>query len=246
MIILLRKKTLIFTGIVCLIGLILLGNSLFPTAVSTFSTTEGENLVVIIDPGHGGEDGGAVSADGQAESHINLAIAHNLNDLLQLFGFETTMTRYEDVAIYSDGAQTLREKKTSDLKNRVALVNSFEHATLISIHQNSLPSVTSVHGAQVFYAPTEGSDQMAETIQLMLNSEINPGNEKSKKAIDPSVYLMKNVTCRAVLIECGFMSNHNEVAQLQQKEYQKKLAITIASGFFIAEENSRSTEGNIT
>lgn len=102
--------------------------------------------MIVIDAGHGGEDGGAVAADGTVESGINLAIAQDLDALLRFLGCETRMTRTEDAAIYSDGARTLREKKASDLKNRVALVNETPNAVLLSIHQNSLPASRRVHG----------------------------------------------------------------------------------------------------
>ena len=124
-----------------------------------------ETPVIVIDAGHGGEDGGAVAADGTVESGINLAIAQDLDALLRFLGCETRMTRTEDAAIYSDGARTLREKKASDLKNRVALVNETPNAVLLSIHQNSLPASRRVHGAQAFHARTEGSEALAERLE---------------------------------------------------------------------------------
>ena len=165
------------------------------------------------------------------ESGINLAIAQDLDALLRLLGCETRMTRTEDAAIYSDGARTLREKKASDLKNRVALVNETPNAVLLSIHQNSLPASRRVHGAQAFHARTEGSEALAESVQVALNAAVNPGNEKSRKVIDKSVYLMKNISCPAVLVECGFLSNAEEAARLCETDYQRKLAVTVAAGF---------------
>ena len=181
--------------------------------------------MIVIDAGHGGEDGGAVAADGTVESGINLAIAQDLDALLRFLGCETRMTRTEDAAIYSDGARTLREKKASDLKNRVALVNETPNAVLLSIHQNSLPASRRVHGR------TEGSEALAESVQVALNAAVNPGNEKSRKVIDKSVYLMKNISCPAVLVECGFLSNAEEAARLCETDYQRKLAVTVAAGF---------------
>ena len=105
---------------------------------------------LIIDPGHGGEDGGAVSVSGKSESQINLAIALELDQLMGFYGVPTVMTRSTDVSIHDPEASTLREKKVSDLHNRVALINQVENATLISIHQNSSPS-PSHRGIQVFY-----------------------------------------------------------------------------------------------
>ena len=146
------------------------------------------------------------------------------------------MIRTEDVSIYSEDAQTLRQKKASDLKNRVALVNGTPGAVLISIHQNSLPSSPRVHGAQVFYAVTEQSDALAASVQQALNAGVNVSNEKQEKRIDPSIYLMKHVTCPAILVECGFLSNAQETERLQDANYQKRLAISIAAGFLSADQ----------
>ena len=201
-----------------------------PKAVQTSGGTAAGKTVWVIDAGHGGEDGGAVGTDGSRESDINLAIARRLEGLLALLGEETRMTRTEDVSIHSEGAATLREKKRSDLKNRVALVNSTQGAILVSIHQNSLPSSKQTHGAQVFYGKKEGSAEVANAVQLALNQTVNAGNEKTEKAIDASIFLMKNVTAPAILIECGFLSNENETALLKSGEYQQRLAVVIASG----------------
>ena len=199
-------------------------------AVPTSGEAAAGKTVWVIDAGHGGEDGGAVGTDGSRESDINLAIARRLEGLLALLGEETRMTRTEDVSIHSEGAATLREKKRSDLKNRVALVNSTQGAVLVSIHQNSLPSSKRTHGAQVFFRKEEGSAALANAVQRALNETVNLENEKTEKAIDPSIYLMKNVTAPAILIECGFLSNENETALLKSADYQQKLAVVIISG----------------
>ena len=201
-----------------------------PKSVQTSGGTAAEKTVWVIDAGHGGEDGGAVGTDGSRESDINLAIARRLEGLLALLGEETRMTRTEDVSIHSEGAATLREKKRSDLKNRVALVNSTQGAILVSIHQNSLPSSKRTHGAQVFYRKEEGSAALANAVQRALNETVNLENEKAEKAIDPSIYLMKSVTAPAILIECGFLSNEGVTALLKSADYQQKLAVVITSG----------------
>lgn len=175
-----------------------------PEAVETSVSAPTGKTVWVIDAGHGGEDGGAVAADGSKESDMNLAIAQRLD--------------------------ALREKKRSDLENRVGLVNSTQGAILVSIHQNSLPSSKQTHGAQVFYGKKEGSAEVANAVQLALNQTVNAGNEKTEKAIDASIFLMKNVTAPAILIECGFLSNENETALLKSGEYQQRLAVVIASG----------------
>lgn len=200
-------------------------------STTAFSPRSSGGRVVIIDAGHGGEDGGAVSADGIPESHINLAIAKRAESLLLFLGQETLMTRTGEEAVYSDDAATLREKKVSDLKNRVAMINEQKEAVLLSIHQNSLPAHPNVHGAQVFYNTIAPGQKMAESVQLVLNEQINSGNEKAAKPIDGSVYLMKNSQAPSILMECGFMSNGNEVQLLQQTDYQLRLAACIVAGF---------------
>lgn len=201
-----------------------------PKAAQTSGAAAVGNTVWVIDAGHGGEDGGAVGADGSRESDINLAIARRLEGLLILLGEETRMTRTDDRSIHSEGAATLREKKRSDLKNRVALVNGTQGAILVSIHQNSLPSSKRTQGAQVFYGKKEGSAELANAVQTALNQTVNAGNEKTEKAIDASIFLMKNVTAPAILIECGFLSNESETALLKSGDYQQRLAVVIASG----------------
>lgn len=188
-------------------------------------------VTVVIDPGHGGEDGGAVSSDGVEESQINLAVALQVNDLLRLMGQRTTMTRTEDVSTCDQGLATIRQRKASDLKNRVALVNGMENAILLSIHQNSLPSSPVTHGAQVFWNRQEGAEGLAELVQASLNETINAGNEKHAKQIPPTIYLMKNVTAPGIIVECGFLSNAAETQRLQELSYQRKLAAAIAAGY---------------
>lgn len=187
--------------------------------------------VVVIDAGHGGEDGGAVSADGTVESTLNLQISRRLNDLLRLLGQNTEMTRRENISIHSGDADTLHERKVSDLKNRVALVNGLENSVLLSIHQNKLPSSPSVHGAQAFYNHVDGSADIAKSIQAALNRSINSNNAKSEKRIPSTIYLMKNITAPAVLVECGFLSNPAETDKLETGEYQIRLAVAIAAGY---------------
>ena len=214
----------------------------YPSVIPVFLAEDGgEAVVYVLDPGHGGEDGGALSRDGVPESGINLAVAKRLELLMRFLGAETLMTRTDDVSIHSEGADTLRQKKASDLRNRVALVNAVPGAVLVSIHQNSLPSVPSVHGAQTFYGAAASSEALALSVQDALNQSVNIGNEKHEKKIDSSIYLMKNVTCPAILVECGFLSNAGETRLLQEPDHQKLIAAAIAAGLFNAD--TRSAEG---
>ncbi len=231
-----KGKSLVFFGVlVCLLLAVGL-RAAYPAARSVFSPAEKDGVVYVLDPGHGGEDGGAVSASGERESDVNLAVTLRLDALLRLCGRKTLLTRREDVSIYSPEAETLRQKKASDLKNRAALVNGTPGAVLVSIHQNSLPTVPSVHGAQVFFDRKGMGAALALSVQGALNRSVNAGNEKQEKMIDPSIYLMKSVDCPAILVECGFLSNRDEAARLQTPEHQKTLTAAIAAGILSAEE----------
>ena len=181
---------------------------------------------VVIDPGHGGEDGGATSCTGRLESEYNLAISRRLDDLLHLLGYRTLMTRTSDVSIYSTG-DTIAQKKVSDLKERVRIVNEISNALLVSIHQNQF-SDSRYSGAQVFYAKTEGSKELGQQMQTKLVEALNPGSNRKSKPIS-GVYLMEKINCTGVLVECGFLSNPREESRLRDSEYQKKLCCVIAA-----------------
>lgn len=212
-----------------LLTLLLTGRQTRPTAVG--GEISSPETVIVLDAGHGGEDGGAVSPDGVPESGINLQIVRKAEGLLVFLGRSVRLTRTGEEAIYSPEAQTLREKKVSDLKNRVALINALPHAVLLSIHQNSMPQHPAVHGAQVFSNPQEPAAGLAQSIQQALNLTVNTGKEKTAKAIGDSVYLMKHITCPGVLVECGFLSNPDEAQLLRQPEQQKRLAAAIVAGY---------------
>ena len=180
----------------------------------------------IIDAGHGGVDGGAVSCTGAYESHINLQIARKLNDLMHLLGMETKMIRTEDISVYTSG-ESIDSKKSSDLKERVRIVNTHENATLLSIHQNHY-SDSFYSGAQIFYPKTTGSEALAKALQKQFISSLNPGSKRQAKKAE-GLYLMKNIEKPGVLIECGFLSNYEEEAKLRSEDYQKRICCVIAS-----------------
>ena len=190
-------------------------------------TSQAAGKVIVVDAGHGGADPGMVGIGDLEEKGINLAIAQELKELLEKDGYQVVMTREEDKGLYQEGSSN---KKAQDMQNRCALIAEEKPAVSVSIHQNSLPSSKQTHGAQVFYGKKEGSAEVANAVQLALNQTVNAGNEKTEKAIDASIFLMKNVTAPAILIECGFLSNENETALLKSGEYQQRLAVVIASG----------------
>lgn len=185
------------------------------------------SYTIIIDPGHGGEDGGAVSLLGEVESEMNLSIALTLEQLLLFYGIVPVLLREEDVSLHEDTATTIKEKKSSDLKQRVSIVNGYENGFLLSIHQNSYTE-SQYHGAQVFYN-LEG-ESFGEHLQELLRVGLDPENQRVSKLVDSSIYLMNHVEVPAVLVECGFLSNPQEAEQLASKEYQKRIACVLAVG----------------
>lgn len=180
---------------------------------------------IIIDPGHGGVDGGATSCTGIPEKQFNLEISLRLNDLFGFLGHRTVMIRTEDISIYTKG-ETIAQKKASDLKERVRIVNKSENGLLLSIHQNNF-SDGKYSGAQVFYAKTEGSQALATQLQAAFIKYLNPGSNRQEKK-SSGVYLMEHIEAPGVLIECGFLSNPDEEAQLRCEFYQKKISAVIA------------------
>lgn len=206
-------------------------NSLMEPAASPVALRNTRPLV--LDAGHGGEDGGAVSLTGVPESQINLAIVLKLRDVLGLYGVDPVVLREEDVSLHDESADTLREKKRSDLKNRVAAIEAVEGGTLLSIHQNTYTS-SRYHGSHVFYAPTEGSQELAEHFQNRIKAALQPENERAVKRIPDTVYIMNHVTCPAVLIECGFLTNPEEEALLRDEDYQRRLSAVVAAAWLTA------------
>lgn len=179
---------------------------------------------IIIDAGHGLPDGGAVSCTGVYESVLNLEISQRLEDLLHLLGYDTKMLRTSPNSIYTEG-NTIAQKKVSDLKERVRMVNETEQGILLSIHQNHYPD-SRYSGAQMFYADTPGSEDLAIELQKSFSDHL--GSRRQAKPC-PGIYLMTHVNCTAVLVECGFLSNPGEEASLRDGEYQKKICCVIAS-----------------
>jgi N-acetylmuramoyl-L-alanine amidase len=209
--------------IICLF-VVTIGGSKAVAVLSESASISGRKTVVV-DAGHGGVDGGATSCTGVLESQFNLEIAQKLNDLLNLLGINTVMIRNTDCSVYTEG-ETIAQKKVSDLKERVRIVNSTDNCILVSIHQN-LFSDGKYSGAQVFYGPTEGSQMIAKSMQTSFIKTLNPHSHRQEKKAD-SIYLMQHINCPGVLVECGFLSNPQEEYLLRTKDYQQKVCCVIA------------------
>lgn len=207
-----------------IVGLAVVGNRT-ATDLATQAPIKNRQCV-IIDAGHGGIDGGATSCTGVLESKLNLEISARLNDLLHLLGISTLMIRTDDRSVYTSG-QTIAAKKVSDLKERVRIINSTSNAVLISIHQNHFTD-SRYDGAQVFYASTDRSKEIAGIVQNALKEHLKRDNNRDIKKAD-CIYLLDKINCTGILIECGFLSNPVEEAKLRTPAYQQKLCSIIGS-----------------
>ncbi len=184
---------------------------------------------VIIDAGHGGEDGGTIGVNGVLEKDINLAIAKKIHRALSDLGVNCVMTRSEDVLLYDRNEDYQGRKKALDMKARLKIATSYENVIFISVHQNSFPQAK-YSGFQVYYSPNDPrSKAFAENLEKSVRASLQPQNNRFSKQSSGSIYLLDKLTCPAVLVECGFLSNADECALLSTEEYQSKLATVIAS-----------------
>lgn len=184
--------------------------------------------VYIIDAGHGGFDGGAVAFDGTNEKDLNLSVALKLGNILSLSGCNVVYTRTEDTSTDTEGT-TIREKKISDINNRMSLTEKYENGRLLSIHMNKFTS-PAVHGAQVFYSSQfDEAIRMASDIQQSITLSVQTDNNRSVKPAEKNIYLLYYAKIPSVIVECGFLSNPAELENLKNEEYQEKLAFAIAS-----------------
>ena len=190
----------------------------------------GNSCTVIIDAGHGGEDGGAVAYDGSLEKDFNLDIALKLQDVLELYGFNVVMTRTEDVMTCDDNLKTQRQKKVSDIRNRLELINKFDNAIFVSIHQNKF-SDSNQEGTQVFYSPVNlNSKKLADCIQNSVVSNIQRNNKRKTKKSGTEIFLLYHSVVPSVMVECGFLSNSNDLLKLKTDAYKMKIATLVADG----------------
>lgn len=182
--------------------------------------------IIVLDAGHGGADGGASGPDGTRECDLNLAITLKTDAVLGLLGEKTLLLRSTDTDLSSSDSKSISQKKVSDIRRRVELTNSQPGAILVSIHCNTY-SQEKYHGAQVFY--TGGAKEFGETMQLALKNGVDPSNARMAKAVSPDVYLMNHIKVPGILVECGFLTNQEELTNLKDPDYQTRLAVTIAA-----------------
>lgn len=185
---------------------------------------------VIIDAGHGGEDGGTQSTDGVLEKDINLSISLKIDEILKSLGIRTVLIRDGDYMIYDDGSSTIRQKKVSDIHNRKKFMNEYKNSIFLSVHQNYFTE-SKYSGAQVFYSKNDDlSPLIAQSIQDSIKNNLQPENDRKIKSCGTEIYLLYHATVPTVMVECGFLSNERETEKLITDEYQKKIAFSIVEG----------------
>ena len=185
----------------------------------------GEKRKIVIDPGHGGKDGGAVSITGAEEKELNLDTSMFMRDLLRVLGYTVVMTRDRDIELtHADGGT----RKMQDLKGRLEIALSNSEAVFVSIHMNKF-SDPKYRGLQVYYSPNnELSRKIAGSVQHSVCQILQPNNNRKIKKADNSIFLLQKITSAAILIECGFISNPSEAELLDDDEYRNKLASVIS------------------
>lgn len=212
--------------------LFILASILIPiTLFSSKSTLETASIpvnshTIIIDAGHGFPDGGAIANDGTTENNINLAISLKLQKLLESSGSDVILTRSDENGVYDANS---KNKKQSDLKNRVILANNSNADIFVSIHLNKI-DITSCSGWQTFYQKNnENSKLLAQNIQKNLNDSIQKNNKREILSLSGK-YIMDNIKIPTVIVECGFLSNEQELQNLKNTKYQENLAWGIYTG----------------
>lgn len=185
---------------------------------------------IIVDAGHGGFDGGAVGINDAIEKDINLSIALMLKDMLLLAGFDVVMTREDDISLNDSELTKISDKKTSDIKNRMTLIEEYSNSPVVLVHQNHFTE-EKYSGAQMFYGHLNNeSEKLAQTLQTTIRCYLQPENTREIKESTSSVYLLHNSSNPIVLVECGFLSNYDEAQLLITTEYQQKMAFSIFAG----------------
>lgn len=232
MVVIVKRKTVLLVSILFLLIVGLYGMNMNRVESSTtpvVGTSDGVKRV-IIDPGHGGEDPGAVSEySGLSEKNINLYIGLKVKELLEKDGVEVLMTRTEDRLEYSNTKSATR-MRSQDLVRRKQMMDESNASAVVSIHLNKFPQ-TKYHGAQVFFPKQpEESQKLAVSIQKALKEVVEPGNSREALVKRDPLIILKNAKVPTVIVECGFLSNPDEEKKLADKEYQDKLAQAIRDG----------------
>lgn len=231
MIVVMKKNSLILGGLFLLLCVVLFSINIGNIGASPASTTPGAVKTILLDPGHGGEDPGAVSDySGLKEKDINLSIATNLKQLLEKENYKVLMTREEDKLEYSSETRNIVRKRSEDLHRRKKMMDECGADIVVSIHLNKFPQ-TQYSGAQTFFpAQSPESQKLAGFIQSTIRETVDPSNKREALLKKEPIIILKDSKTTTVIVECGFLSNQEEEKNLQNPEYQGKLAVAIKDG----------------
>lgn len=228
MIFVIRKQTAVYA--ICILAAVAVFIASVEFAgLQPASAMPASNRVIIIDPGHGGEDGGAVGSDGTVEKDLNLAVAVKLQKLLEMSGCTVFMTRSEDESLSTPEDAAKGERKVADLANRKQITDDLNVEAFVSIHMNTFTD-PQYFGTQVFYSssPTD-SKKLADLIQAEVKA-YDPENTRVAKDGSKNIFILSDTDIPSVVVECGFLSNEKDLARLKTDEYQQKIATAIFSG----------------
>lgn len=223
-----RSKSSVLAIVAALTAVMLIGGTVWHITAASAAAVAPSAPYILIDPGHGGPDGGASTADGANEDDINLQVAGKLRDMLVFYGYTVKMTRTTDTAIADEDEPPSRSFKTRDMYNRLEMYNAAQ--LTVSIHQNHF-SQSQYYGTQLFYSKnTPQSRDIAECIRSEVVSLLQPQNTRQLKAAGDTIFLLDRTEQPAVIVECGFLSNPEEARRMQDEAYQQQLAFAICCG----------------
>lgn len=228
----------LFTLSLFLTAAVLLGVGAASTPSLPAVTEKDAPITVIIDAGHGGEDGGAVGVTGVLEKDLNMQLSLCLAEALREAGVNVVLTRTEDKLLYTEEQNVRGQRKLWDLKNRLLVAAGVENALFVSIHMNKYPSA-GVSGLMTYYAKDPQSRALALGIQSKVAADFPTMKRRVPKEAGESIYLLSHAPCPAVLVECGFLSNPAECEKLSQKDYQRQLSFSLFCGIMEYIENNK-------
>lgn len=190
---------------------------------------QGDKLCLVIDPGHGGEDGGTVGINGVLEKDLNLSLSEVLSAILNFSGYEVVQTRKEDKMLYDRNVNYQGRKKMLDLKGRLEIAQAIKPDLFIGIHMNAFPE-QKYSGLSVYYSKNQAkSKDAAEIIRTNVKNNLQPDNTRETKAASSNIYILDRINCPAILIECGFLSNPEECEKLSSYDYRRELSFVLYS-----------------
>lgn len=214
----------------------------FMTDSDVLANEDKHIYTIVIDAGHGGEDGGAVGVNGKLEKELNFAIATRLQEILESKGYHAVLTRKDDRLLYTEEQNIYGQRKLYDLRNRLEIAAKEENPILISIHMNSFPQAK-YSGLQVYYSKNHpASRALASKICTEVQQNLQPENKRQIKEAGSSIYLLNRATMPAVMVECGFLSNQGECQLLSDAAYQSKLSLVLSDAI-IAQISSMTEDG---